>query len=61
VFNDLRGDVVVRFVDIGGIIDHHSKVSFHILSRFTRYNLYSCLHRVATVLIVHGVVNRNGQ
>jgi hypothetical protein len=23
VFNDLRSDVVVCFVDIGGIVDHH--------------------------------------
>ena len=24
VFNDLRSEVTVRFVDIGGIVDHHS-------------------------------------
>ena len=23
VFNDLRREVIVRFVDIGGIVDHH--------------------------------------
>ena len=23
VFNNLKGDVIVRFVDIGGVVDHH--------------------------------------
>jgi len=23
VFSELRGEVIVRFVDIGGIVDHH--------------------------------------
>jgi hypothetical protein len=28
-WDQLRWEVIVRFVDIGGIDDHHSKVSFH--------------------------------
>jgi hypothetical protein len=23
MFNEFRGEVIVRFVDIGGIVDHH--------------------------------------
>ena len=30
VFNDLRSEVIVRFVNIGGIVDHRClKLSFH--------------------------------
>jgi hypothetical protein len=31
MFNDLRWKVIVRLVDIGGIVDHHFKLSFYIM------------------------------
>jgi len=27
--SELKGEVIVHFVDIGGIVDHNIKLSFH--------------------------------
>ena len=42
VFSDLRQEVVVRFVDIGGIVDHHR---LHFLSIMT------CFFQVTVIIV----------
>jgi hypothetical protein len=42
VCNDLRREVIVRFVDIGGIVDHHC-LNFVFI---TLKNLHYCLYQI---------------
>ena len=44
VFNDLRSDVVVCFVDIGGIVDHHCITFF--FNDMEPSNFYFCTFRI---------------
>ena len=44
VFNDLRSDVVVCFVDIGGIVDHHC-ITF-LFNDMELSNFYFCPFRI---------------
>jgi hypothetical protein len=40
----MRGEVIVRFVDIGGIVDHHCLIFLFIIRTSTLRNV-ECLHR----------------
>jgi hypothetical protein len=40
MFNDLKWEVIVRFVDIGGIVDHQCLNFLFILTEFIEYNRF---------------------
>ena len=53
MFNDLRCELVVCFVDIGGIVDNHCLIFVFITLIFRNDLLYFSLHIIMNVLRDH--------